>query len=119
MTKSELARILIEHEDEAKLPRKISVFVNRLLMRMFSVPSLMNFLADVGTEKDETKPNTWKVQLDFQKLPKEVVTQLVRLIASPRPPTFYRYIKNGAARTGIELEVSVDDFPGKDFDYAG
>jgi len=119
MTKSQLARILIEQEGEAQLPRKISVFVNRLLMRLFSTPSLMNFLADTQTVKDTTKPKTWKVQLDFQKLPKEVVTQLVRLIAAPRAPTFYRYIKDGAARTGVELEVCEDDFPGKDYEYAG
>lgn len=119
MTKSELARFLIEHEDEAEVPRKVSVFVNRLLMRLFSVPSLMNFLAAADTVKDKTKPKSWNVQLDFQKLPKEVIPQLVRLIAAPRAPTFYRYIKGGAARTGIELEVSEDDFPGKDYEYAG
>jgi len=119
MTSQHLAHILIEQEGKAKLPRKIAVFFNRLLLRIFSVPALMNQLADADAVVSPESPNTFKIQLDFQKLPREIVPQISNLLAAPRPPKYYRYIKNGAARTGIELTVKEDDFPGSDYDYAG
>lgn len=118
-----VARLLIETASTASpengdLDGKIAVYLNRLLLRLYSVPSLLNALADVGHCQDEGNPGQVKIQLDFYRLPLEVLPDVLRLLAAPRPPQAYRYIKNGSARTGFELLVKPEDFPGEEYDYA-
>src|SRR5712671_1822023 len=106
-----------EGDQKPKIDKKITVFLNRLLLRLHSVPSLMTYLADVTVfQDDEAKDGQCKIQLDFLRLPEEVFPQLARLCAAPRQPKLVRYVKNGSARTGVELDVRPDDFAGEDYD---
>lgn len=127
MTPERCARILIEGPTVNPSPglsnsqskthnRRISVFVNRLLLRIFSVPALRAYLADIGAQVGEDGKTV--VQLDFYRLPSEVIPQVIRLCAAPRPPKVFHYVKNAAARTGIELQIQPDDFKGDDYAYA-
>ena len=61
-----------------------------------------------------------KVQLDFMKLPKEVIPDLERLLSVDyfKNHRLLKYVKNGQARTGLEIEVSPKDLPGTAYDYA-
>lgn len=108
----------VEKSADGQLNGKIAVYLNRLLLRLYSVPSLLNALADVGYCEDEANPDQVKIQLDFYRLPLEVFPDVMRLLAAPRPPQAFRYIKNGSARTGFELLVKPEDFPGEEYDYA-
>jgi hypothetical protein len=58
------------------------------------------------------------LQLSFRRLPQEVVSPLLRLIAAPRAPKLSRFTKDGVARTGVEIDLKPSDFPGDDYDYA-
>lgn len=69
------------------------------------------------TDKEEEN-SVVTVQLSFRRLPQEVIAPLIRLIASPRDPKLFRYSKDGSARTGVELELKPDDFPGDDYEYS-
>jgi hypothetical protein len=100
------------------LNKKVNVFVNRLLLRLFSVPALMTYLADVMPVIDNSEEGAVKVQLDFLRLPDEVIPQLERLIAAPHKLDWYQYVKEGSARTGVEFKVHPDDLEGADYDYA-
>lgn len=73
-----------------------------------------------GPEEDDEDDDDSPVliQLAFRRLPQEVLAPLLRLIAAPREPKLYRYIHNGQAMTGVEIEVKPSDFPGDDFDYS-
>jgi hypothetical protein len=115
-----VARLLIEtgEQVDTELDPKISVYINRLLLRLFSAPGLLNSLADVGYLHCDAEPGTVKVQLDFYRLPQEVFPDVMRLLAAPRPPQAFRYVKNGSARTGFEIRVKPDDFAGEEYDYA-
>lgn len=89
-------------------------------MRLFSVPSLLQSLADVGiapcTESNGKGKTT--VQLDFHKLPEEAIPVLVNLIASPTTVKMTRYVKAGQARNGFEFNLNEADLPGDDYDVA-
>jgi hypothetical protein len=102
------------------LNKKVSVFLNRLLLRIFSVPSLMTYLADVMPVKDPEadEEGAVRIQLDFLRLPDEIIPQLERLIASPQPLKWFKYVKDGSARTGVEVPVAPDDLEGADYDYS-
>ena len=120
MTQARLAQILIEQtvgNTGKELNKKISAYYDRMLLRVHSVPSLLSYLADstVVPTDDESKV---KIQLEFLRLPQEFMPQLPRILASPVQPDFYRYVKDGQARLGVEIEVSPEDFPGKPMDYA-
>jgi hypothetical protein len=101
------------------LDKKVGVYLNRLLLRIFSVPSLMNFLVDARPIPDEEAGDgAIKIQLDFLRLPEEVRPELRRLLASPDEPKFFRYVKDGSARTGVEIVVKPEDIEGSPYDYA-
>ena len=51
MTQKQLARTLVEKLADANINKKIAVFVNRLILRLHSQPSLMANLADVSVFK--------------------------------------------------------------------
>lgn len=143
MTDRQLAILLIEKVADANIDKKIAVFVNRLMLRLHSQPAILANLSDVAvfkpgigqetedqvedgkfnesedeeTERDE-KSDTVLVQLSFRRLPQEVISPLIRLIAAPREPKLFRYIKDGSARIGIQIELNPGDFPGDEYDYA-
>lgn len=126
MTTERLAQLLIEGsetadvaEDKPKVDKKISVFMNRLLLRIFSVPALMSFLADVSiVPDDQQKDGSCTIELDFLKLPEEVHAEVLRLCASPSTPKMTRYVKDGSAHTGISMLVKPNDFGGEEYEYA-
>ena len=109
-----VAGLLLETGDDPK----VKAYFDRLLLRIFSVPPLLNSFADVAMVDGDSAPDAKKIQLDFYTLPTEVIPQLLRFFAAPRPAKMYRYIKNGSARMGFEIEVKPDDFPGEEIDYA-
>lgn len=101
------------------LDKKVTVFLNRLLLRIFSVPSLMTYLDGVAPIKDtEGEEGAVKIQLDFLRLPDEIIPQLERLLAAPSKPKYFKYVKNGSARVGVELSINPEDLEGADYDYA-
>jgi hypothetical protein len=104
---------------QTNLNKKISVYLNRLLLRIFSVPSLMTYLADVMPVADpDGEEGAVRIQLDFLRLPDEIIPQLERLIAAPNKLKWYKYVKDGSARTGVEVPVAPDDLQGADYDYS-
>lgn len=118
MTEDQVAKFLIE-QDGQKLDKKVSVYLSRLMLRLFSVPSLMANLVDVGTVPDTEKGDgAVKIQLDFMRLPAEIIPQLKRLVAAPDEINLFKYVKNGAAHIGLEIPVKPDDFAGEKYDYA-
>ena len=70
---------------------------------------------DRASEEDDA---TVILQLSFKRLPQEVISPLLRLIAAPREPKLFRYIKGGEARLGIQIDLKPSDFPGSDYEYA-
>lgn len=155
MTNAQLARFLVEELADGNIDRKIAVFANRLMLRLFSQPSFMSNLDNVvlfkpgaeGETNDQIKDGEFNeddpdkeaeeeknqdaeqdamddanetvvLQLSFNRLPKEVIAPLLRLIAAPRQPKLFRYTKDGFARMGIEIDLRPSDFPGDDYDYS-
>jgi hypothetical protein len=104
-------------KDSGRVDKKIAVFLNRLLLRIFSVPSLMSYLNDVTMFRTGDNDRC-KIQLVFNRLPDEIHPQMKRLFCAPRDPKLFRFVSGGQARTGVELEVDPEDFGGEDFDYA-
>jgi hypothetical protein len=113
-----VARILQEEATPTKVGKKTSVFLNRMMMRMFSVPAVLQALSDVGIAPSVEKTDKTTIQLDFQKLPQEAIPAVINLIASPTKMKFLRYVKNGQARYGFEFDIAEEDLPGEDFDVA-
>lgn len=105
---------------DSNLNKKVNVFLNRLLLRIYSVPSLMTYLADVMPVKDQEsgEEGAVNVQLDFLRLPDEIIPQLERLIAAPHKLKWFKYVKDGSARTGVEVPVAPEDLEGENYDYA-
>ena len=99
---------------------KTSVFINRLMMRMFSVPSILSSLSDVGIVAEENAQGGGQttIQLDFQRLPEEAITVVINLISSPVPMKMMKYVKNGQARNGFEFKLSENDIPCDDYEVA-
>ncbi len=115
MNVSQVAKFLIEGEDASSA--KISVFVNRMMLRIYTVPHFMSALVDVGLDSSK-EDGTTTVQLDFSRLPDEAVEPLTRLISAPSATKVLQYVKMGTARTGIEFDVKDSDLKGEDYDYA-
>jgi hypothetical protein len=119
VTEQRLAKLLIEGPESSNLGKKVQTYLNRLLLRIFSVPALQNFLVDVRQiSDDESGDGAVKIQLDFMRLPEEIRPELERLLAAPRDPRFLKYVKDGEARTGVEVEIRPDDLEGSAYDYA-
>ena len=151
MIDRELAQVLIETLTDAHIDKKIAVYVNRLLLRLHSQPSLMSNLADVtvfkpgieGSTDDQVKDGSFHedqqdgqrgdeqehepesdsnsevmVQLSFRRLPQEIISPLLRLIAAPREVKLYQFTHDGQARTGVQIALKPSDFPGDEYDYS-
>ena len=105
--------------EQPKIDKKIAVYLNRVALRLFSVPSLQTFWKDTVLFSDTgSADGRCKIQLVFHRLPEEAHPMLVKLLAAPRDPKFTRFVDRGQARTGVELEVGPDDFGGEEYDYA-
>lgn len=107
-------------DDEAPpVDKKIAVFFNRALLRIFGCTSLMTYLNDASVfPVANSSDGSCKIQFVFNRLPDEVHPQVVRLIAAPRDPKFTKFVDRGQALTGLEMEVKPEDFGGEDYDYA-
>jgi ribosomal protein S8 len=99
---------------------KVSAVANRIALQVFSVPSLQAFLADYAVVPTGKPDGAVRIQLDFLKLPKEIIPELEKLLSTDmfRDHKLVKYIKNGQARTGLEIEVVPKDLPGSPYDYA-
>lgn len=113
-----IAKLLQEDATPDKVGSKTSTFISRMMMRLFSVPALLQALADVGVAKGKEKGQITTVQLDFQKLPQEVIPILVNLIASPTSTKMFKYVKKGQARNGFSFDLDEDDLPGDEYEMA-
>jgi hypothetical protein len=113
-----IAKLLQEEATPEQVGKKTSTFISRMMMRLFSVPSLITALADVGIAQQESKTNVTTVQLDFQKLPTEVIPILANLISPPTKLTMYKYVKKGQARHGFSFDLNEDDLPGDEYEMA-
>lgn len=108
----------MDTDGEPKIDKKIGVYLNRAILRIFSVPSMMTYLKDVVLFSDDTNNGQCKIQFVFHRLPDEAIPQLTKLLAAPRDPKYTRFVDKGQAKTGVELEVQPDDFGGEEYDYA-
>jgi len=124
MTEAQAARFLIEDLPnalkDAGAGEKVSAIANRIALQLFSVPSLQSFLADYGVISTGRPDGSVKIQMDFLKLPKEIVPELEKLLSVDqfKGHRLVKYIKNGQARTGLEIEVTPKELPGEPYDYA-
>jgi len=106
--------------DSDKIDSKIKTLANRIFLQVYSVPSLQACLADASVTPTGDPDGSVKIQLDFLKLPKEVLPDLERLLSTDfyKNHRLVKYIKNGQARTGLEIQVTPKELPGTEYDYA-
>ena len=121
MNEAQAAKFLIEDlpRATAKVDKKVGVLAIRMLLQIMSVPSLLSNLVDfavMGNQEDRKV----RLQLDFLKLPKEIIPELEKLLSVDyfKDHRLLRYVKNGQARTGLEIEVTPRDLPGDAYDYS-
>jgi hypothetical protein len=150
VTIARLAEILIvgptvclplgEADEMPKINPKIAVYINRLMLRLFSVPSLITYLDDVGivrsggengmdgkngeasrnreaSKNGDAGDEKVTIQLDFHRLPAEIIQQVTRLIAPPGKMKLKQYTKKDSARLGFEFDLHPKDLGGEDYDY--
>jgi hypothetical protein len=122
VTEAQAAKFLIERvaPQTDKVDNKVGVLATRILLQIFSVPSLMAYLADACVIPTGKPDKSVKVQLDFLKLPREIIPELEKLLSTDyfKNHRLLKYIKNGQARTGLEIEVTPKELPGTPYDYA-
>lgn len=106
--------------DDSGLKEKLASVTNRLALQVFSVPSLQAFLSDFSVTSSDKEDGSIIVQFDFMKLPKEVIPELDKLLSVDqfKDHRLLKYIKNGEARTGLEITISPKDLPGSAYDYS-
>jgi hypothetical protein len=105
---------------DSALNKKVNVFLNRLLLRIFSVPSLMTYLADVMPVKnaESDQEGAVDVQLDFLRLPDEIIPQLERLIAAPHKLKWFKYVKDGSPERAWKCRSRLKTWKADTYDYA-
>lgn len=124
MTAARAAQFLIEELPalfhKAGADEKITAIGNRIALQVNSVPSLQAFLSDFSVISTGKQDGSVKVQLDFYKLPKEIIPEMAKLLSLDQftKHRIVKYVKNGQARTGVEIEISPKDIPGDPYDYS-
>jgi len=122
VTEATLARLLIEQipSTTTKIDKKIGVVATRMLLSIFSVPSLLSNLVDFAIVANGDGDGKVRIQMDFLKLPKEIIPELEKLLSVDyfKNHRLLKYTKNGQARTGLEIELTPKDLPGDAFDYS-
>ncbi len=101
-----------------KVDKKIAVYFNRLLLRIFSVQSLMTWLKDATLFATGNGNGECKIQLVFHRLPDEVIPQMLRLLAPPQKAKLFKFVDKNQARTGVEIVLTPEDLGGDEMDYA-
>lgn len=108
-----LAKFLIEASGVQGLEnvsKPMKDFCNRLMLRIFSQPSLLSFLSDAQIFPSENNDGGAVLELDFHYLPQEVIDPMIRLLAAPRPPEMFEFTKRGSARMGVRIDLQPSDF---------
>ena len=120
VTTAQVVQFLIENVTSDKIDPKVSVLANRMFLQIFSVPSLQANLVNTAIFPTGAEDGTAKIQFDFLKLPKEVLPDLERLLSTDffEKHRLVKYVKDGQARTGLEIEVTPKELPGDAYDYA-
>lgn len=124
MDVKQLAALLIEDATEAEtgekppIDKKIAVYLNRVLLRHWNTPSFLSFLKDVAMFNKDDGSDKTVLQFSYNRLPEEALPVLTRLLAAPTEVKYVRFVDDGQAFTGAELEVTPDDFGGEEYDYA-
>jgi len=98
---------LIESEDYAKLDELVVDFVDRLLLRMFSTPGLLQYLVDFRVDNDT-------LELVFSKLPDDALNGLLQLLGTSAK--VFGFSRDGndyhGLRVGLEKFKSGSAAPG-------
>ena len=122
MTEAQLAKLLVEDlpQKTGKVDKKVGVLATRMLLQIFSVPSLLSNLVDFAVMANTEGDGKVRIQLDFLKLPKEIIPEVEKLMSVDyfKHHRLLKYVKNGQARTGLEVELTPKDLPGDAYDYA-
>lgn len=118
MTAEKQAKLLIEKTQGVGVSQKVSTVATRMLLQIFSVPSLQAYMSDFGIV--ETPEGKVQFQFDFLRLPEEILPQLERLLSVDWFDSFLfkKYVKDGAAHTGLVVQFAPDNIPGDAYDYA-
>lgn len=118
MNEADLARVLIERA--ASGDPKVDVVANRVLLQLHSVPSMETYLTNAGTRPTDDGTGSYVIELDFYRLPEEILPQVEKLLAAHqfREKKWTKYVLNGQAHTGLTLTVHPDDLPGDAYTYA-
>lgn len=83
----------------------VKTYFDRLLLRIFQTPSLMASLLDCQVlERDSDHV----IQLDFKKLPEEIVHQVKRVVGSNNV-RMLEFDHEGAAHTGMEIYITAQE----------
>lgn len=110
------AKLLIEKTGSGD--PKVSTVATRMLLQVFSVPSLQAYLSDFAMVPLDN--GSYQLQFDFMRLPEDALAPLQRLLSVDyfKDHRFVKFLKNGQARTGLAINVNPDDIPGTAYDYA-
>ena len=98
-----IARLMLEKVDQSSDEHKddVQVFADRMIMRLFSIPSLLAYLSDVAITGDDT------VEIEFFKLPDDVRDDLPKMFGSPEEveTEIVHYAKNDIPRVGYKIKL--------------
>ena len=117
MTVTHVAQFLIEDASEARLGKRASVFINRMMLRFFSAPPVLVNLTGINLIPGE-RPDDLTVELEFHRLPNEVIPEVVKLVAAPCEVAQFRYIRDGTARTGFRFQISQDNLSADEYELS-
>lgn len=101
MTENDLVDKLYDNADIAD--DDVCTLLDRLLLRIYSVPALSINLEDVGISKDG------ELQLVFNQLPDDILGDVIRLIALP-DVKIVRFRKDSKSYHGFSVPLKPDMF---------
>ncbi len=83
----------------------VQAFSDRLLMRVYASPSLLMYLVNSGIRKSG---NSYHIELDFKKLPDDVIHQVKSLIAN-KSVKIVSFKDEHGDHTGFSTEITQKD----------